>query len=274
MLALTGARVKATMASYDRKLELDEATYRRSNAAIAKALRDGAHLTRPELGEALRRARVEPGGTQRLSHLVLRAELDAVVCSGPRRGKQFTYALLDERVPAAPPRDRDEALLALATRYFATRGPATPHDFAWWSGLTVGDARRAVDMAGDALERVTVDDTAYWAAPPVVAPPRPRAPVAHLLPNYDELFVGYRNRAAAGQRLRAFDSAAVAEVLFAHVVEVDGQFLGGWTREIGRDRVEVALDFLVEPTPRERKAIAGAAARYGAFLGLDAAVTG
>jgi hypothetical protein len=262
------------MASYDRKLELDEATYRRANAAIGKALRGGAHLTRAELGEALRAARVDPGGTQRLAHIVMRAELDAVVCSGPLRGKQFTYALFDERVPPAPALDRDEAVLALVTRYFATRGPATPRDVAWWSGLTVGDARRGVDMAGDALERVTVDDAACWVAPPVVVPPRTRAPVAHLLPNYDELFVGYRDRAAAGQRLRAFDPAAVAEVLFAHVVEVDGQFLGGWKREIRRDAVEIALDFLVEPTARERRAVAEAARRYGAFLGLAATVTG
>ena len=36
---------------------------------------------------------------------MMHAELEAVICSGPRRGKQFTYALLDERAPATKPQD-------------------------------------------------------------------------------------------------------------------------------------------------------------------------
>ena len=51
-------------------------------------------------------------------------ELEGVVCSGPRRGKQFTYALLDERVrPVAPIPTRDEALAKLARRYFQQPWP-------------------------------------------------------------------------------------------------------------------------------------------------------
>src|SRR5687768_5888179 len=120
MLALTGPRVKATMAYYDRKLELDDALFRRSTAAIVHALRDGKQLTRAEIAQALRQSGVDVGESQRLGQILLRAELDGVICSGPRRGKQFTYALLDERVPPEAPMGRDEALLELAIRYFAT----------------------------------------------------------------------------------------------------------------------------------------------------------
>ena len=75
----------------------------------------------------------------------MRAELDGVICSGARRGKQFTYALLDERVP---PREltRDEALAELTRRYFTSRGPAQVQDFAWWSGLTMADARAGLAL--------------------------------------------------------------------------------------------------------------------------------
>ena len=59
----------------------------------------------------------------------MRAELDGIICSGARRGKQFTYALLDERAPQARMLDRDEALAELASRYFTSRGPATLQDF-------------------------------------------------------------------------------------------------------------------------------------------------
>ena len=96
----------------------------------------------------------------------MRAELDALVTSGPRRGKQFTYALLDERAPRGRTLARDAALAELAGRYFASHGPALPQDFAWWSGLTVADARRGIESATPrARARSTVDGKTYWHAP-------------------------------------------------------------------------------------------------------------
>ena len=38
---------------------------------------------------------------------------EGLIVSGPRRGKQFTYMLLDERVPAVAPISQDEALFRL-----------------------------------------------------------------------------------------------------------------------------------------------------------------
>src|SRR5688572_27305208 len=141
MLALTGPRITASMSSYNRRLELDAAAFRKSERAIAGALRGGNLLTRQELKTVLHRAGVRVDGLQRLSHLLIQAEIDAVICSGPRRDKQFTYALLDERVPPVPVLPRDLALAELARRYFTSHGPAQLHDFVWWSGLRVAEAR-------------------------------------------------------------------------------------------------------------------------------------
>src|SRR5690242_18937256 len=124
MLALTEPPMEAAMAYYYRQLEHDAAEFQRSNGALTRALGDGHQLTRAELGEVLRRAGVQPTGSQRIGHLLMRAELDGIVCSGARRGKQATYALLEERLPPAAPLERDQALLELTGRYFATRGPA------------------------------------------------------------------------------------------------------------------------------------------------------
>jgi hypothetical protein len=267
MLALTGPRVKVTMASYDRKLELDDAFFRRSNAAIVRALRDGKQLTRAEIGEVLRRAGIDVGGSQRLGHILLRPELDAIICSGPRRGKQFTYALLDERVPPAAPKSRDEAVLELTRRYFATRGPATAHDFAWWSGLTVADARRGTEMAGAALEREVIDDRAYWSDPSVRTPSW-RAPKVFLLPNYDELFIGLKDRSALGKRLDSHALVTGGDALIAYVIAVDGQLVGGWKRTLTKDSVAIALRLLTRLSPAERRALDVAARRHGEFLNL------
>jgi hypothetical protein len=267
MLALTGPRVKATMASYDRKLELDDAVFRRTNAAIVRALRGGKQLTRAEIGETLRQAGVVVGGSQRLGHILFRPELEGIICSGARRGKQFTYALLDERVPAAPERPRDEALLDLTRRYFATRGPATANDFAWWSGLTVADARRGIDMAGSALEREVIDDRPYWSDPSVRTAPW-RSPKVFLLPNYDEFFIGHKDRSAIGRRLESAKLVTGGDALINHVIAVDGQLVGGWRRTLTNDRVRVDLRLLTRLSPAEHRALDAAVERHGEFLGL------
>ena len=267
MLALTAPRVKRLLATYDRQLGIDETTIRRARRAFVRALEGGAHRTRAELAAALRAARVAVEGTQRLAHVVMHAELDAVIVSGPRRGKQFTYALMDERVPPAPALDRDEALGRLAVRYFATRSPATPQDFGWWSGLTVAEARRAIEIAGAALERETIDGVVYWSDPSALAHDV-TSPMAHLLPNYDELFIGYRDRSALGDRIAStrLVSGGLADI--THVVTIDGELVGGWKRTLGERNAAVALARAARLTRAEEAAIAAAAERYGRFLGV------
>ncbi|MDQ4079384.1 MAG: winged helix DNA-binding domain-containing protein, partial [Gemmatimonadota bacterium] len=213
----------------------------------------------------LRRGRVDASGSFRLPRILMNAELDAVVCSGGRRGKHFTYALLEERVPPARPLDRDETLLELSRRYFTTRGPATPNDFAWWSGLTVADARRGIGMMGDELEREMIDGRAYWSVPSTVK--RWRAPMVHLLPNYDELFIGHKDRSALGRRLASVDLVTGGDALTAYVVVVDGQLVGGWKRAPTAKAVAIELKLLVRLSAAERAALGAAARRYAAFLG-------
>ena len=270
MLELTAPRVRGAMAYYHRKWELDAKTFQKSQGAMEHALRDGAHLTRGELTEALRRAGVNVTAGERVGHLLMQAELDHVIISGARRGKQFTYALFDARVPAAQPRDRDEALLDLTRRYFATRGPATLQDFAWWSGLTVTDGKRGVEAAATFLARETLDGAVYWHARSVRASRR-RSRVAHLLPNYDEYFIGFKDRAAFGERLSGIRTKRRINALRGHILFVDGQIVGGWRRMVGKT-VEVALELLVPLTKPERGLVRRAAERFGEFLGLPVRV--
>ena len=122
MLALTALRVHQANAYMYRKLGLDNAVLKRSNAALATSLPE-KQLTRDELREVLQRAGIQVDGEFRMGYLLMRAELDGIICSGGRRGKQFTYALFDDRVPPSQPFRRDEALAELARRYFRSRGP-------------------------------------------------------------------------------------------------------------------------------------------------------
>ena len=134
LLALTAPRVHAVNAFMYRQSELDTKLFKRSNDTIEKALSGGKQLTREQLKAALERKKIKADGF-RLAYLLMKAELDGIICSGARQGNQFTYALLEERVAPAKPVQRKEALAAFTQRYFASRGPATIKDFATWSGL-------------------------------------------------------------------------------------------------------------------------------------------
>jgi hypothetical protein len=267
LLELTAPRVKATMAHYDRQLGIDAALLRRSHAVLEAALRGGSYLTRTELAKALERSGI-PASGQRLGHLVMHAELDAVIVSGPRRGRQFTYALLDERAPAARRLDRDEALAELTRRYFTGHGPAQVPDFTWWSGLTAADAKRGLSLAGPALAREVIDGRSYWSG--AHEPPQAGAapPLVHLLPNFDEFLVAYRDRSAAlDPRL---DTAAFPNgSILAHVVLVDGRVRGGWKRRLGSRQVVVELGSLVA---MDNDALARAAGELERFLGVPVAI--
>jgi hypothetical protein len=267
MLGLTAPRVRLRMATYWRQMELDARAFARGTAVIERALGDGRFLTRAELGEALRRAR-RPLAGFRLAHLTMYAELEGVICSGPRRGKQSTYALLDERAPKSPALDRDEALGKLARRYLQSHGPATIRDFVWWSGLETPDARRAFDIARAA--RVEQDRLIYWS----VGTPRPtaRPRLVHLLPIYDEFLVAYRDRAIV-PHAPSVTAAFNRSVNFQHAVIVGGQVTGTWRITRKSRAIAMRATMLRRIDAREQRALAAVAQRYGTFQGMPVELT-
>ncbi|MGA7411521.1 MAG: winged helix DNA-binding domain-containing protein [Bryobacteraceae bacterium] len=276
MLALTAPRVNAAMAYYQRQHELDTAFFARSHKLMRKALEGGRELTRQELASALQRAGlVKPEASnhgQRMGHIMARAELDAVVCSGARRGKQFTYALLDERAPHAKLRSRTEALAELVLRYFTSHGPATLADFVWWSGLTVKDARTGLDAVTSKLLSDDFGGRTYWMST-VIPTVQNSARTAYLLPNYDEYVVAYADRQAIAGPPGAKSLAARGSVLLNYTILLDGRIAGTWKRSVGKAGVTIEANTFSLITNSQRDQVIGAAERYGAFLGLEAHVS-
>ena len=267
LMDLTAERVHAKSAQRYRELGIDDATARKSQRLMEKALARREFLTRAELGQELERAGIDTKVPQRLPHILARAELDQVICSGPRRGKQFTYALFDSRVPSSDRRSRDESLLDLVTRYFKSRGPATPQDFSWWSGLTVRDAKRGLEAAGNAVENTSIDGKTYWSGSDERRV-RFTSPLAHLLPVYDEFFIGFRDRSAIGQRARESGMPIRSEALQFNVFTVDGQMVGGWKVERLTNSATIRLDPVVPLPASDRQAVLRAARKYGDFAGV------
>jgi len=263
LLALTAPRVRAILARDDGALELGLPVRARGARLIEKALRDGKSLTRSEISALLGRKGIRCEG-RRLAHLLAHLELDALICSGPRRGKQFTYALLEERAGPARAVSNDEALALLVRRFFIGHGPATVRDCAWWSGLRIADVKAGIEAARPRLEQIAVDGTTHWFAE--WSEGRTRSPVAHLLPNYDEYLIAYVDRGALVDP--SLGPRSDPKLIFSNVVMVDGRAVGTWRRGAGKGttRLQTRLPRALDGT--RQAALRTAARRYERFLGL------
>ena len=271
LLKLSAPRIHAQNAYYYRQSELDEKTFAKSCAMIHRTLEGGKTMTRAELAVYLKRAKIPADGLK-LAYVMMHAELEGVICSGPRRGKQFTYALLDERVPKTTKVfERDEALAELAKRYFSSHGPATIRDFAWWSGLPARDAQTAAESA-DALESTTVGGTVHWGAKHGNATPFKNAG-AWLLPNYDEYLIAYKDRAPFIDATRAANVVARSNGAFANHLVIDGCLAGSWSRTLNAHSVLVEVAPYKKLTPAQSRAVANAVESYGEFFGLPATLS-
>jgi hypothetical protein len=266
MLELTGPRVSAGLASRRRELAIDADSIKVAKRALHRALEGGKSLTRTELADVAAGARQSPEG-QRGMHLALAAELDGFIISGPRRGKQMTWALMEERVSGARRLSRDEALRELAVRYFTSHGPAQLQDYVWWSGLTQAMARRGVELAGKALTMRPVGGTEYWFDPQLDWRPAGARSV-HLLPNFDEYSVAYRDRSALLHADHPFRPELFAfSSILSNIVTVGGELRAAWRKTTTSRGLRIEIRPLRPPAAGERAGVARAVARYSRFVG-------
>jgi hypothetical protein len=129
----------------------------------------------------------------------------------------------------------------------------------------VGDAKRGVDMASKELERASYDGADYWFVDGAAR--RARAS-AMLLPNYDEYFIGYRDRSAVGNRVGHANAVIGGDGSVSHSVFVNGELVGRWKRLADRSGVVVHLSLDCRITPRERSSLEAAARKLAKFLGV------
>jgi hypothetical protein len=247
------------------QLGLDAATLTASTKVIVNALEGGRQVTRPALFSLLESAGISVSG-QRGYHILTQLAYARLICFGARDGKQPTFVLLDEWVPNAPSLPRDEALTTLALRYFKGHGPATLDDFVWWSGLTIADAKAGLVPVAVQLGHATVDGQTYYFTEHAAAT-GDSAPVAALLPPFDEFLIGYRNRAASLDPAHTPLVVPGSNGMFNPIVVIGGRVVGTWKRVLKSDRVLLTFTPFTPWREAEAQAIHAAAACYGDFLG-------
>ena len=269
ILAATSAKVESAMAARHRQLGVDDPTLvDRAHEVIASALSGRTFLARPQIASVLADHGLPNSGEQ-VGHLLLLAELRALVCSGPLRGNTHQYALVDEWVRPSPPLDRVDAVRELTRRFFAGHGPASVADLVRWTTLTQGDVKAALADLGGELTAVEVDGTPLWFDPMTTADERSDAPRAFLFPVFDEAYLSYArlNFPRLGAHPRGDQPHSFGEA-GGGVVVVDRGDAGWWKRtNAGADRVVVRRSLAGELSREQRGAVDEAAERLAAFSG-------
>jgi hypothetical protein len=268
MLSLTEPRISAYGAKHFRDQGLDKTLLKRSNKIIVKALEQGKHLTKKEIGDLLKKARIDTNDL-RLTFIIIRAELDQLVCNGARRGKQFTYALLDQRAPDAKLLKKDEALAEIGKRYFTSRGPATIKDLTWWSGLSPADARKSVEIIKSQLTAESVNGETYYYYPALTVKKSSKSQI-HLLPSWDEFTVAYKDRSLAIDP--AFEKESGHGIFNPNIV-ANGQIIGTWKRVLKNNTVDIQTGYFSNPAKTILEKTSATARAYAKFIGKHPTIT-
>jgi hypothetical protein len=261
LIELTAPRVNAANAFMYRKLELDQKVFKVTNGVLEKMLEGGKHLTREALNVGLQQKKILAKGL-RLGYIIMRAELDGLICSGPRDGKQFTYALLDERVAPVKSIGREESLSELARRYFTSRCPATLKDFVSWSGLTVKEAKQGISSLPKEFVEERVGTPGYFYRK--IPMGKGKIHSTFMMPDYDELFMSYKDRSVLMPTEKMARQKLSESSEYTHWMVIDGVINGAWKRSDSKGSVVDVTPFTALDKS-QHQAVKKAVERYKTF---------
>ena len=285
LLELTGSRVRRLMGTVLRSLGASDPE--RALDAVARLVRDGP-LTRGEIvsgliGRGLLAA--EPNGVE-VAQILITAELRQAVISGPMSGRQHTYAAFDSRVPAGygpvgERFDRDVALVELWRGYLRGRACATVKDLAQWSGLTMADARRGLNLLLDAdgpeaVQQVAgtgdLDGLTFLTLPEArrdrPVPRSPQPPVIDLLQPYDEYVIAFGESRSVVYPPAADRQPGARNGLLPGVA-VDGVIAGWWRWTAGPRTLAFRAEWHRQPTSTETAGLEEQALLAAAYWRLE-----
>ncbi len=269
MLELTAQRIRDKMKTRDAQLGLTDSVINKSKRILLEAFKEGNHKTKEEINHFWNRASI-PTTEYRDAHLLMHAELDGLICSGRTIGKNRGYALLEERVSHRKHLTKEEALAKLARTYFTSRCPATLRDFVWWSGLSVRDAKLAMDSIKVEFHSEIIGHQTYYIPDKSFHSSLP-SDVLHILPAFDEYIIAYKDRSATMIPER-FQKVVSNNGVFRPVILINGRVLGIWKRVLSKNRLLVEVEPFEVLSSEIKEKLEKEYAVYGQFLGISTKV--
>lgn len=263
MLELTAPRILSSMKGRNKRLELSNSVFKKANKIIEKALIGNKSLSRKELINELSKAKIETHNN-RASHILLNAELERIICNGKMKEKQTTYALFHEKIENPMPIKKEEALQKLASKYIQSHCPATLQDFTWWSGLSVTDAKQALESIRNNFITEKINGQEYWFHDNFSVSKKIKESV-FLLPAFDEFLISYKDRSAviiSEHQSNAFSNNGI----FYPTILLNGKVEGLWKREIKKDKIIIETDFFDKKDKVNEKLLKEAVEKIANFL--------
>ena len=264
LLMLTAPRVNAANTYMYRKLELNDMIFNKCNDILTKLLQGNKRFTRIEINEEFRKNKINAQG-HRLSYIMMRSELDGIICSGPRQGNQFTYAFLADRIKIENRFSKEEALAELTTRYFKSRGPATIKDFSTWSGLTLKECKNGLKAVESNFEREVIDDNEYYFSNDISSNKNSYHDI-YLLPIYDEFIMGYKDRSTILEYKNSLKNIPLFH--YDCMIVFDGQIIGTWKRTLTKKTIDIEYVFFSPLNKNQENAFHIAIHRLEEYLNM------
>ncbi len=240
MIDLSAPRLKNTFLTYGKMLRIENDILKKTIPLIETALLDNNHLTRQEISAYLNTKGLNLE-TNALSHLMRYAELDGLVCSGKFKGNRQSYCLLEELVPRQAVLCHEEALEKLARKFFTSHGPATLHDFIWWSGLKISDAKKALELIKDDFITEEINGRIFYFKNDIQIPDNTNDSLL-LLPPFDEYVVSYKDRSEIVDD-ENYGKVMTKNGLFSPTVMYNGRIVGSWKKIKNKDKTDIELSF-------------------------------
>jgi len=191
--------------------------------------------------------------------------------------REACFARLDKWLPKINLNiiDEDDAKEKLLIKYLHGYGPASVQDFVLWSGLMVGEARKAIEnVAGSMLEEVEIEGVRgqFWMLKEDFklldsisldekAPPR-------LLPKFDSFVLGHKDRT------RIIRSEYMKHVFrkagdIAATLLINGHIVGTWKQKKTKNSLRVTITPFHKLMKEDLKEIEKKAKELSQFMGVD-----
>lgn len=265
MCELLAGRVLESLGPRYAQLAITAAEVERAGRVFEEHLTEP--MSRPDVLALLADHGIDPSG-QRTYHLVGHHCMTGLLCQGPLAGRQPTFVLIDAWVPVSRTPSREEAMATVVERYVRSHGPVTEQDVAGWVAGTLGFVREAVSLLGDRILREQLDGRT-WLTHVDARHPSAGVGGVHLLPQWDELLLGYKSRDVSLPDEHVAAVVPGRNMVFQPSLVIDGEVAGIWKRQERRGTVVVEVSPFTPLTAKARRGLEASSAAYGRFLGRD-----